>query len=48
MDRANDATDKPRLDSGFMVDVRIPPECMEDEGDCPHNRKPEKKQENPV
>lgn len=38
-----------RLESGFMVDILIPPECMdEDGGKCEHDRKPVKKQENPV
>ena len=33
----------------YMIDVRIPPECMDENGgDCPHNRKAEKKQMNPV
>ena len=38
-----------KSESGFMFDVRIPPECMDENGgDCEHSRKPEKKQMNPV
>ena len=41
-------TNEPRIRK-YMVDVRIPPECLdEDGGDCEHSRKPEKKQMNPV
>ena len=31
----------------YMVDVAIPPACLED-GDCEHNHKPDKKEQNPV
>ena len=32
----------------YAVDVMIPPECMDDEGECEHIRKPEKVIQNPV
>ena len=35
-------------ESGYMVDVRIPPECMDDEGNCEHSPKKDKRQYNPV
>ena len=35
-------------ESGYMVDVRIPPECMDDSGECEHNRTPNKQHHNPV
>ena len=38
-----------RQESGmkYMVDVYIPPECLE-AGDCIHSRKPAKKDVNPI
>ena len=33
----------------YLMDVLIPPECMDpDGGDCPHTRHPDKKAQNPV
>ena len=33
----------------YMVDIMIPPECLdEDGGECPHSKKEIKKQNNPV
>ena len=40
--------DMDTLESGFMVDVAIPPECMDDEGECSHSNRPIKQEQNPV
>ena len=37
-----------KQESGYIVDIMIPPECMDDNGECEHNRKLEKKAYNPV
>ena len=37
-----------KLESGFMVDIAIPPECLDDEGICEHTKKPDKHKQNPV
>lgn len=41
--------DKEKNKSGYMVDVYIPPECLDPDGaECEHTKKEEKKQYNPV
>ena len=38
-----------KSESGFMFDVRIPPECMDENGaPCPHSKKEIKREQNPV
>ena len=48
---AESKSNEPRLKrqkSGYMVDIMIPPECMDDEGDCEHTKKPVRHEQNPV
>ena len=45
---SSEAPNEPRLESGFLVDIMIPPACLDDKGDCEHNRKPTKQVQNPV
>jgi len=35
-------------DIKHMVDVMIPPECLDDAGECEHNHHPDKQEQNPV
>ena len=35
-------------ESGYMVDVMIPPECLDDAGECEHSKKEDKREYNPV
>ena len=37
-----------KQESGYIVDVMIPPECMDDAGECEHTKRPVKQQQNPV
>ena len=47
MDTTKSDTNKPRVK--YVVDIMIPPECLdEDGGKCEHDRKTEKKEQNPV
>ena len=45
---AEQNTNESGLESGFLFDVRIPPECLDDEGVCPHSKKEVKRDQNPV
>lgn len=53
MDNTNDTTSKSNLEknpSGYFMDVRIPPECLDDSENCKcaGEHKKEKKNYNPV
>ena len=42
-------TEKKEEKRKYLVDIAIPPECLdEDGGPCEHSKKPEKKEYNPV
>ena len=43
---SSEAPNEPRMT--YMVDILIPPACLDDKGDCEHNRKPNKTVQNPV
>ena len=41
-------TSESSVKSKYMVDVMIPPECLDDDGECEHNRHSDKQEQNPV